>query len=831
MRIDDALSYMMSQRAGSSKQSAGLPNYDASDCHEIFTRVFGYSEYKGKQKEISEAAIKGADVLVVAPTGMGKSICFQVPAIVQESGITIVISPLLALMKNQIARLRRHKVHVASLTSETSKSEKREIIDDLSTPCPKNRLLYITPEKLCSAEFMKLLAPLYQRGELNRLVVDEAHCISEWGHDFREEYRRLGTIREKFPDVPLMALTASATPLVQDDIARILRMAPHRLLKFVHPFNRPNLFYEVRYHSSEGITQMDEVLNYIGGLHRRRGRPSSGIIYCRTRATCDDLSNYLQGKGLNCRPYHKGIKPAILDQTLKGWEEGGDGTKGIDVVCATIAFGMGIDKSDVRYIIHYDLPKSFEGYYQETGRAGRDGEPAKCILYYSREDMLRVRKLVTMSHTRRQATADRNNDPPPSQRAADSFSALVNFSENVNVCRHISICRYFGETVEGDAGQSTSYCENMCDVCKNPEKTRKKKEVLSPAEALDHHGGPLLPGHLEDDDGDYPVPQVRAPRVPPQPTTLGGAREKTNRTKAPRKPNPEKDDGSALPRVASTSTVLASIGTKTNYVGPALLRSRQLGLKRSISSSGDSKEDGGEEISKKPRSESSAASARYQRRTAQFRVPFKVPFSSAAASAADPRVASNSNLGPGDTISEAPKASPASKSAPMEAHIPSSDDDVEVLSSSPFNLPTEEIDLEAPFSQKIPIADRNATYTNIRRALHKVFAPSAERSNMWHKLHTSDSSEGDSKAEIRSLVLSSAAQALEFAVLSMSVSPAGYKTRSESAIKGVKRLAREDAWGVAAGQNRDGVREGKGDDWDVIKILRCASLRAKESLC
>ncbi|KAH8984328.1 ATP-dependent DNA helicase [Lactarius akahatsu] len=628
----------------------------------------------------------------------------------------------------------------------------------------------LTPEKLCSAEFMKLLAPLYQRGELNRLVVDE-----EWGHDFREEYRRLGTIRERFPDVPLMALTASATPLVQDDIARSLRMAPHRLSKFVHPFNRPNLFYEVRYHSSEAITQMDEVLNYISGLHRRRGRPSSGIIYCRTRMTCDDLSNYLRGKGLNCRPYHRGIKPAILDQTLKGWEEGGDGTRGIDVVCATIAFGMGIDKSDVRYIIHYDLPKSFEGYYQETGRAGRDGE-------------------------------------------------LVNFSENVNVCRHISICRYFGEMTDGgDAGQASSYCENMCDVCKNPEKTRKKKEVLSPAEALDHRVDSFRTGSHEDDDGDYPVPQVRAPLIPLRPVTLGG---KASRIKAPGDPKPENgdDDGSALPRVASTSTVLASIGTKTNYVGPALLRSRQLGMKRGISSSGDSKEGGGEETSKKPKIESSVASTSYQRRTQQFRVPFKVPSNSATASVTDPRIASTSNVELGDTINDAPKTPPTSKGARMDP-IRSLDDDVEVLSSSPLGFSAEEIDLDAPFSQKIPIATRNATYMNIRRALHKVFASGAERDGIWHKLYMDDSSEGDSKAEIRSLVLSSATKVLEFAVFSMCVTTGGYVLRSTSAIKSVKRLAREDAWGTAIGQDHDG------DVWGVIDILRDASRRAKECLC
>ncbi|KAH9013168.1 ATP-dependent DNA helicase, partial [Lactarius deliciosus] len=803
--------------------------------------VFGYSEYKGKQKEIFEAAINGADVLVVAPTGMGKSICFQVPAIVQQSGITIVISPLLALMKNQIARLRRHKVHVASLTSETSKSEKREIIDDLSTPCPKNKLLYITPEKLCSAEFMKLLAPSYQRGELNRLVVDEAHCISEWGHDFREEYRRLGTIRERFPDVPLMALTASATPLVQDDIARILRMAPDRLSKFVHPFNRPNLFYEVRYHSSEAITQMDEVLNYINGLHRRRGRPSSGIIYCRTRMTCDDLSNYLRGKGLNCRPYHRGIKPAILDQTLKGWEEGGDGTRGIDVVCATIAFGMGIDKSDVRYIIHYDLPKSFEGYYQETGKWHSVENPAKCILYYSREDMLRARKLVSISQNRRQATADRNDDPPPSQRATDSFSALVNFSENVNVCRHISICRYFGETTDGgDAGQASSYCENMCDVCKNPEKTRKKKEVLSLAEALDRHVDSFRLGPHEDDDGDYPVPQVRAPLIPLRPVTLSGT---ASRIKAPGDPKPKNDDdGSTLPRVASTSTILASIGTKTNYVGPALLRSRQLGMKRGISSSGDSKEGADEQTSKKPKSESSVASTSYrwchsthsqivwlttrgvERRTQQFRVPFKVPSNSATASVTDPRIASTSNVELRDTINDAPKTPPTPKGARMDP-IRSVDDDVEVLSSSPLSLSAKEIDLDAPFSQKIPIATRNATYTSIRRALHKVFASGAERDNIWHRLHMDDSSEGDSKAEIRSLVLSSATKTLEFAVLSMCSTTVGYVLRSTDAIKSVKRLAREDAWATAVGQDRDG------DVWNVIEALRDASRRAKESLC
>ncbi|KAH9985046.1 ATP-dependent DNA helicase [Russula compacta] len=817
MRIDNALSYMMSRHAGPSKVT-GPPRYDAADCHEVFTKVFGYTEYKGKQKEIFDAAINGADVFVVAPTGMGKSICFQVPAIAQEFGVTIVISPLLALMKNQIARLRKHKVQVASLTSETPKAEKNQIIADLSTPCPMNRLLYITPEKLCSPEFIKLLGPLCLRGELNRLVVDEAHCISEWGHDFREEYRRLGQIRQKFPDVPLMALTASATPLVQDDIARILGMDSDRICKFVHPFNRPNLFYEVRYHSSvDGMAQMNEVLNYISGLHRRRGRPSSGIIYCRNRVTCDDLSNYLRGKGLNCRPYHRGVKRAILDWTLKEWEEGGNGTGGVDIVCATIAFGMGIDKSDVRYIIHYDLPKSFEGYYQETGRAGRDNEPAKCILYYSREDMLRVRKLVSMSHTRRQATADRNNDPPPSQRATDSFSSLVNFSENTDICRHISICRYFGEAVDAqDTGVVRSYCDNMCDVCKNPEKTRKKKEALSPAEAIGPHTGHLQMVSPEDDDG-YPVPQVRATHSPLQPTSLGHARN-TPKLKAARKPNPE-DDNSAgvLPQVAGTSTVLAPIGARTNYVGPALLRSRQMGLKRSGSS--ENSMDASENSMKKHKSEPSALNS-HTKRTAQFRVPFKVPFNKASA---DPQATLRNE---GSTCDKAKPLCDLDGALEVEVEVSTSTDLTdrgdEALPSSPLSFSDNEIDLDVSFSQKIPAEDRNSTYRNIRRALRKAFMHSVGCDDRWRKLHLESSDEGQGT---RSGVLSSAAKELEFSVHSMSASRAGYATRSTSAVNSVKRLAAlEEAWRVEL----DVGAAAREDEWDVVAVLQRACLRVEE---
>ncbi|KAG8816951.1 hypothetical protein FRC18_000746, partial [Serendipita sp. 400] len=333
-----------------------------------------------------DAAVLGADVLVVAPTGMGKSMCFQVPAVAERHGVTIVVSPLLckyilvfysrllmhylpALMKDQVAKLRHINVPVYAFTSETSKEERDEIIKDLKSGHPKARLLYITPEKLCSSETNQLIAKVHAQGELNRLVIDEAHCISEWGTDFRQEYRKLGLFRDRFPSVPIMALTASATPVVQDDIVSSLKMSRDHLFKVVHPFNRANLFYEVQYHSPT-TNVLEAVSDYILKLYKRRGAPSTGIVYCRTRQGCDEMSQHLRSRGIGSRPYHRGLPPKTLDKTLAEWESE---DLGVHVVCATVAFGMGIDKADVRYVIHADLPKSFEGYYQETGRAGRDG--------------------------------------------------------------------------------------------------------------------------------------------------------------------------------------------------------------------------------------------------------------------------------------------------------------------------------------------------------------------------------------------------------------------------------------------------------------------------
>ncbi|KAJ4482429.1 P-loop containing nucleoside triphosphate hydrolase protein [Lentinula aciculospora] len=453
-----------------------------ANCYRILRTTFGHPDYKGKQKEIIEAAVAGRDVFVLAPTGMGKSLCFQIPAAADESGMTLVISPLLALMKNQVDGLRCKGIPVASLTSETPLVEKEEIRRTLMTGHPETRLLYTTPEKLSNPDFMKLLLIVYEAGQLNRLVVDEAHCISEWGHDFRVEYRRVGAFRQKFPDVPIMALTATATPSVVDDITRSLRMSDRDL--FIHPFNRQNLYYEVRYaSSSDELFKMAEICDYICDLHRKRGKVSCGIIYCRTKKTCDSLSGYLRSKGLAARPYHRDVANGTLSKTLADWSiPGGSENGGIDVVVATIAFGLGIDKGDVRYIIHYDIPKSFEGYYQETGRAGRNGAPSKCILYFSREDLSQVRRWVVDRHSNRVQKAEDLQFPPPSQRSISSLEKLAQYAENTDVCRHISICRYFGEEIDDKNPEIVKeYCGMMCDVCKYPKKTRRRKEKLGKA--------------------------------------------------------------------------------------------------------------------------------------------------------------------------------------------------------------------------------------------------------------------------------------------------------------------------------------------------------------
>ncbi|KAK7022124.1 ATP-dependent DNA helicase [Favolaschia claudopus] len=710
------------------------------DCHRVLTKTFGHADYKGKQREVVEAAVRGADVFVLAPTGMGKSLCFQVPAVAEMHGVTIVVSPLLALMKNQVSGLREKNIAVAALTSETSQIEKRNIITDLSSGHPVNRLLYITPEKLCTTEFMQLLTTIYEQKELNRLVVDEAHCISEWGHDFRGEYRRLGIFRQRYEDIPIMALTATATPSVQRDIIRSLGLSEDHLVKVVHPFNRANLYYEVQYMSTPNpAAQMAEICDYIFSLHQRRGRPSSGIIYCRTRASCDELSAFLRGKGLNSRPYHRGLPSATLDKTLKDWTRGGSGAGGVDVVCATIAFGLGIDKGDVRYIIHYDLPKSLEGYYQETGRAGRDGSPSKCILYYSREDVVRVKRWVKQSLSKRTNAAERVSGPEPSQRALDSLTSLLQFAESTKICRHVAICRYFGEAIDLDDKEVVGkYCNKMCDICKYPEKVKRRYTKLSSEE----YAASQVPAYIPREDDDDATPRDGPSRANSY-NNGGDASWRSNFRDRPvqqnnKRPWTERDNSTDRYKKSKT----ASSGTPT--YGKALVTKA------------------------------------FQSVT-NLKKPFKSPFLTPGnVPANDP---------PADEVEELPI-----RSAP--APLLSDDDDVEIVgedigsknierSSSPVDLSDVEISLDVSFSQKIEADLRHQAVTAILKALHKVLMSGSTSDERWRNLGQSETDR-----ETRTSILNNTAHSLEFSVHSMCSTSEGYGRRSEATVDAVRFLGK-----------------------------------------
>ena len=395
--------------------------------------VFGYDTFRGAQEAIMDSILEGKNTFVLMPTGAGKSLCYQLPALMME-GTAIVISPLIALMKNQVDQLRGYGIESSFLNSTLTKAESNRV--KKATLDGKTKLLYVAPESLTKEENIEFL----KKANICFVAIDEAHCISEWGHDFRPEYRRIKSIIEQVGNLPIIALTATATPKVQQDIQRNLQMEEAQVYKT--SFNRENLFYEVRSKKNP----KKQIIQFC-----KQNPGHSGIIYCLSRKKVEDIAAFLQVNGVNARPYHAGLDPniRIANQDAFLNEEA-------DVIVATIAFGMGIDKPDVRFVIHYDAPKSIEGYYQETGRAGRDGKPGTCIMFYSYDDILKLEKF-----SKDKSVTERDN-------AKQLLDEMVSFAET-SICRRKQLLHYFGEHLEENCG----YCDN----CKNPKESFNSKEA------------------------------------------------------------------------------------------------------------------------------------------------------------------------------------------------------------------------------------------------------------------------------------------------------------------------------------------------------------------
>jgi ATP-dependent DNA helicase RecQ len=411
----------------------------AADAHlETYLKhYFGYDSFRMGQREIIESAMDDRDVLVLIPTGGGKSLCFQLPALLKP-GLTIVVSPLIALMQDQVQLLTTNGIPATFLNSTLAPNEARSRSQAILNG--KIKLLYVAPERLLSEEFlMDFLPQVRDSIGLSAFAIDEAHCVSEWGHDFRPEYRRLASLRSQYRDVPMWALTATATERVRADIIRQLDLRDPFVQ--VSSFNRPNLYYEVRSKTKDTYAQMQEQIRQANG---------ACIVYCLSRKRVEEVATKLQLNGIKALPYHAGMN---ADERSKNQDR--FIRDDVKVIVATIAFGMGINKPDVRLVVHYDLPKNIEGYYQESGRAGRDGEPATCTLYYGVGDIKTIEFIISKK-------IDPETDKPLEEEqriATQQLRRVINYAEAME-CRRIVQLSYFGESFPGNCG--------TCDNCRFP---------------------------------------------------------------------------------------------------------------------------------------------------------------------------------------------------------------------------------------------------------------------------------------------------------------------------------------------------------------------------
>lgn len=403
--------------------------------------------FRLNQLEAIDSTLSGKDTFVLMPTGGGKSLCYQLPSVVSTGstkGVTIVVSPLLSLMQDQVSHLRRNKIKAYLVNGETPREERQWIMDTLSSSAPEKQieLLYITPEMVSKSHaIMDRLEDLNRKQRLARIVIDEAHCVSQWGHDFRPDYKELGGFRARIPGVPMMALTATATENVKVDVIHNLKMDGCDV--FTQSFNRPNLTYEVR-RKGTNADLLQSIAQTITGPYRNK----SGIVYCLARNTCEKVAENLRSKyGIKAAHYHAGLDAEERVQAQQKWQAGE-----IHVIVATIAFGMGIDKPDVRFVIHHSIPKSLEGYYQETGRAGRDGRRSGCYLYFAYQDMKSVERMIN---------SNKDASPVQKTRQRKMLRNVVQYCENQSDCRRVQILAYFSESFQRQD------CNASCDNCKS----------------------------------------------------------------------------------------------------------------------------------------------------------------------------------------------------------------------------------------------------------------------------------------------------------------------------------------------------------------------------